>query len=88
MPNLSIYLKNGVTLTEESTDDFERLRDMIEGFLDCGESIVIERDGLTADDRRTRVALVIPANAVSVVRIEEPIADAAPDSTMQHVEVL
>lgn len=89
MPILTYYLKTGVTLRAESTEDFARLRDRVEGYLDCGESFVEERVEETRHDgRRARVAYVIPAEAVSVVKIEERLDREPVDSTVQHVEVL
>jgi hypothetical protein len=88
MPTITYYLRTGVTLFVESSEDFERLRDQTEGCLDCHESIVIERiETRVLDGHNRRVAIIIPAEAVSAVRIEEPVDGDAGGSAMQHVEL-
>lgn len=89
MPAITYFLRTGSALRVDSDEDFERLRDRVEGLLDCNESIVVERVEVERDSgRRTRVAIVVPASAIATVRIEEP----APlseelDSVALHAQV-
>lgn len=88
MPKITYYLSTGGSLVVESEEDFERLRDATEGCLDCRESFVIERiETRASDGRRTRVALIVPAEAVLTVRIEEAVEGDAGGSAMQHIEL-
>lgn len=86
MPTITYHLRTGAVLSEDSDEDFQRLRDQIEGYLDTHESVVIERLERAPDGRNVRVAILIPAEAISRVRIEEPMGDAG-GSAMQHVDL-
>lgn len=89
MPRIAYYLRTGATVWEDTDEDFDRLRDRIEGYVDCHESIVIERvETERLSGSQKRVALIIPAEVLGPIRIEEPIhAKEEGRSAMQHVDL-